>query len=99
MGQHIFLSRAMKSLLLILAVLTLDLKFAFGQCQCTCNNPEGLNDQGFRTWSPLGLRQYNVNRYELPPELQLSAQQDIRAEEQKIHDKLRKQFQNEIVSY
>ena len=90
---HILLALAMKSLLLILAVLTLDLKFAFGKvrymiygppckifsytsislkCQCTCNNPEGLNDQGFRTWSPLGLRQYNVNGYELPPELQPS---------------------------
>ena len=55
---HILLSRAMKSLLLISAVLTLDLKFTFGN--------------GFRTWSPFGLRQYNVNGNELPPELQPS---------------------------
>ena len=90
---HILLSHKMKSLLLILAVLTLDLKFAFGnvrymiygslykmfsyksiwpKCQCICDNPEELNDHGFRPWSPFGLGQYNVNGYELRPELQPS---------------------------
>ena len=48
------------------------------QCHCTCDNPGDLSilnsphNGGLRNWRTRGLRQYNVNGYQLPPELQPS---------------------------